>query len=52
VTYSWLLLYDQYPDAAKLAALKDFVSWGLGEGQRYSVELGYIPLPQPWLPRC
>ena len=47
VTYSWLLLYDQYPDAAKLAALKDFVSWALGEGQRYSAELGYIPLPQP-----
>ncbi len=47
VTYSWLLLYDQYPDAAKLAALKDFVSWALGEGQRYSAELGYISLPQP-----
>ncbi len=47
VTYSWLLLYDQYPDTAKLAALKDFVSWALGEGQRYSAELGYIPLPQP-----
>jgi phosphate transport system substrate-binding protein len=47
VTYSWLLLYDQYPDPAKLAALKDFVSWALGEGQRYSAELGYIPLPQP-----
>jgi phosphate transport system substrate-binding protein len=47
VTYSWLLLYGQYPDAAKLAALKNFVSWALGEGQRYSAELGYIPLPQP-----
>jgi len=47
VTYSWLLLYDQYPDEAKLVAVKDFVSWALGEGQRYSAELGYIPLPQP-----
>jgi phosphate transport system substrate-binding protein len=47
VTYSWLLLYDHYPDVAKLTALKDFVSWALGEGQRYSAESGYIPLPQP-----
>jgi phosphate transport system substrate-binding protein len=47
VTYSWLLLYDQYPDTAKLVVLKDFISWVLSEGQRYSAELGYIPLPQP-----
>ncbi|MFO1432848.1 MAG: phosphate ABC transporter substrate-binding protein PstS [Candidatus Competibacteraceae bacterium] len=45
VTYSWLLLYEQYSDAAKLAALKDFVTWGLSDGQRDSAELGYIPLP-------
>jgi phosphate transport system substrate-binding protein len=45
VTYSWLLLYEQYPDTAKLAALKDFVTWGLGDGQRESAALGYIPLP-------
>lgn len=44
VTYSWLLLYGHYPDSEKAAALKDFVTWGLTEGQRYSSDLGYVPL--------
>jgi len=45
VTFSWLLLYDRYPDAEKAAALKKFVGWGLTTGQNYSRELGYIVLP-------
>ena len=45
VTYSWLLLYDRYPDRDKSAALRKFVAWGLTEGQAHSRELGYIPLP-------
>jgi phosphate transport system substrate-binding protein len=45
VSLTWLLLYDQYADARKSAALRDFVNWTLTEGQNYSVELGYIPLP-------
>jgi len=46
-TFTWLLLYQQNPDAAKLAALKDFVKWGLTDGQKYAPELGYIALPAP-----
>lgn len=45
VTYTWLLLYGHYQDRDKASALKKFVSWGLGEGQAYSRDLGYIPLP-------
>ena len=45
VTLSWLLLYRNYPDQAKASAIKQFVNFGLTEGQRYSRELGYIPLP-------
>jgi phosphate transport system substrate-binding protein len=45
VTLSWLLLYRSYPDQAKASALKQFVNFGLTEGQRYSRELGYVPLP-------
>jgi phosphate transport system substrate-binding protein len=45
VSYSWLLLYDRYADRDKGAALKKFVTWGLTEGQVFSRELGYIPLP-------
>ena len=45
VTFSWLLLYDRHPDAAKARELKKFVAWSLTTGQAYSRELGYIPLP-------
>jgi phosphate transport system substrate-binding protein len=45
VTFSWLLLYDRYPNPAKAAALKKFLTWGLTTGQSFSRELGYIPLP-------
>ena len=44
-TFTWLMLYKKYPDAAKLKALKGFVTYGLTDGQKVSTELGYIPLP-------
>lgn len=46
-SFTWLLLYKKYGDAAKLKALKGFVEWGLTSGQAFSEELGYIPLPAP-----
>ncbi|TSA36696.1 MAG: phosphate ABC transporter substrate-binding protein PstS [Verrucomicrobiaceae bacterium] len=46
-SFTWLLLYKKYDDAAKLKALKDFVTYGLTTGQSFSEELGYIPLPAP-----
>jgi phosphate transport system substrate-binding protein len=42
VSYSWL--FRQIPDRAKAEAIRDFVEWGLTEGQHYGAELGYIPL--------
>ena len=47
ITYSWLLLYTEYPDPKKAAALKEFVKWGVTEGQQYSKGLGYSQLPEP-----
>ena len=44
-SFTWLLLYKKYPDAAKLKALKDFITWSLTDGQKFSEELGYVPLP-------
>ena len=44
VSYSWLFLYRHYRDPTKAVALRDFVAWGLAEGQEYGVELGYVPL--------
>lgn len=46
VTYTWLLAYDKYQDPDKAQAIEDFVGWALTEGQKYSTELGYIPLPE------
>ena len=45
-SFTWLLLYKKYPDAAKLKALKDFVTYALTEGQTLATSLGYIPLPE------
>lgn len=45
VTYSWILAYRTYSDAAKGESLKALLKWGLTEGQQFSESLGYIPLP-------
>jgi phosphate transport system substrate-binding protein len=46
VTYTWLLCYQKYDDADKVAALKELVKYCLTEGQKISGEMGYIPLPK------
>lgn len=45
VGLTWLLVYGQYSDQAKATALKEFVKWAYGEGDRYATELGYLPIP-------
>lgn len=44
VTYSWLLLYKNYNDPLKAAALKRYVMWCLTEGQSFNEALGYVRL--------
>jgi len=44
-TFTWILLRHNYPDPAKSQALRNLLAWGLGDGQQYSADLGYIPLP-------
>ncbi|MBD6614920.1 phosphate ABC transporter substrate-binding protein PstS [Komarekiella sp. 'clone 1'] len=46
VTYTWLLAYSKYPDAAKAKAMEAAIEYGLTEGQKQAAALGYIPLPQ------
>src|SRR5262245_4327343 len=46
VTYTWLLCYKTYPDAKVRDALKSVIRYGLGDGQKFSDELGYIALPE------
>lgn len=45
VTYTWVILYKQYADKQKLDAIQDVMKYGLGDGQKASESLGYIPLP-------
>ncbi|NTW35908.1 MAG: phosphate ABC transporter substrate-binding protein PstS [Syntrophobacteraceae bacterium] len=45
VTYSWILLYGSYPDQKKYEVVKDFVRWGITEGQKFSESLGFCSLP-------
>jgi phosphate transport system substrate-binding protein len=46
VTYSWLLVYKNYPEPNKAKVLKDVVKWCLTDGEKFAEELGYIPLPK------
>ncbi|WP_193197229.1 phosphate ABC transporter substrate-binding protein PstS [Nostoc sp. MG11] len=46
VTYTWLLVYNKYPDAAKAKAMEATIEYALTEGQKQATALGYIPLPQ------
>jgi phosphate transport system substrate-binding protein len=52
VTYTWLLLREQYDDPAVSAALKDALLWGLTEGQQVADEMGYLPLPDDMVARA
>jgi phosphate transport system substrate-binding protein len=45
VTYTWLLCYKKYPDPKTAETLKSVILYGLSQGQAFSAELGYIPLP-------
>lgn len=52
VTFSWLLLYKKSANSEKTAALKEFVKYGLTEGQKVAPELGYIALPANVVEKC
>ena len=45
MTYTWILLYGKYPDQKKAQALKEFIKWGITDGQNYSEDLGFCSLP-------
>ena len=45
-TFTWLLLYKKYDNTPTAEAVKKFVNWGLTDGQKFSEDLGYIPLPK------
>ena len=45
VTFSWLLLYREYAEPTRGEAVRDFVAWGLSNGQTFGEKWGYLRLP-------
>jgi phosphate transport system substrate-binding protein len=46
-SFTWLLIPEKISDTAKRDAIRDFVKWMLGDGQKYTEALSYAPLPKP-----
>jgi phosphate transport system substrate-binding protein len=46
VSYTWIMAYKKYDDPNKLKAFKEVITWALNDGQKFSPDLGYIPLPE------
>ncbi|MDX2054926.1 MAG: phosphate ABC transporter substrate-binding protein PstS [Polyangiaceae bacterium] len=44
-SYTYLLVYEDMPDAAKAQALSEFLWWAIHDGQKLSGTLHYAPLP-------
>ncbi|NLE11935.1 MAG: phosphate ABC transporter substrate-binding protein PstS [Actinobacteria bacterium] len=43
---TWILVYEKMKDAAKVDALKAWLTWSLNEGTAIAEELGYAPLSE------
>ena len=44
-SFTWLLIYKDMPDAVKGKAIVDFIKWAIHDGQQYTKDLLYAPLP-------
>ena len=44
-SFTWLLVYENMPDATKAKKLHAFVRWALKDGQKMGHALDYAPLP-------
>ena len=45
-SFTWLLIPSKIADPAKKAAIKDFLTWMLADGQKMTEALSYAPLPK------
>ena len=46
-SFTWLLVYKDQPDEAKGKLLVKFLWWAIHDGQKYTADLLYAPLPMP-----
>jgi len=45
-SFTWLLFYEDPKDKKSAKVMVDFLKWALTDGQRYTKDLGYAPVPQ------
>lgn len=45
-SFTWLLVPEKIPDAAKRDAVKGFLRWMMTDGQKYTESLSFAPLPK------
>ena len=44
--FTWLLIYQNMKDKTKAKAIVNFLKWAVTDGERYTKELYYAPLPK------
>jgi phosphate transport system substrate-binding protein len=45
VTYTWWLVHQTYTKPGEADTIKALANWALTDGQKFSPDLGYLPLP-------
>jgi len=45
-SFTWLLLQETPRDLQRSRTMVDFIKWALTDGQKYTTQLGYAPLPK------
>jgi len=45
-SFTWLLFNESPSDKTRARTMVDFAKWALTDGQKYTTELGYAPLPK------
>lgn len=51
-SYTYILVYQEQPDATKGKAVVDFLWWGLHDGEKFAKDLLYAPLPDEIVKRA
>jgi phosphate transport system substrate-binding protein len=49
---TWILVYQNYSDAAKTTAIKNFLNYIYGNGQKIASQVDYAPLPKNLLDKA
>jgi phosphate transport system substrate-binding protein len=45
-SFTWILVYQNQPDATKGKKVVDFLNWALTDGQKQAASLDYAPIPE------